>query len=147
MFVFATPDFGAAGGIACVLFIVWAIVLLVVMLGVAAGMRRVNSDSSQKRRTGVILLLASCLLPVACCLGPPQVFRLNYGSYPLGSYPDGKIQKGMTAEEVIAVLGEPHDRFKGDDDERWYYWLDSFGMGWFGVHFGPDGRVQSTYGN
>ena len=31
--------------------------------------------------------------------------------------------------------------------EGWYYWLDSFGIGYFGVRFGPDGRVTGTHGN
>src|SRR5206468_1090273 len=34
---------------------------------------------------GVLLLLASGLVPLACGLGPSQVFRLNHGNYPLGS--------------------------------------------------------------
>jgi outer membrane protein assembly factor BamE (lipoprotein component of BamABCDE complex) len=72
---------------------------------------------------------------------------LEYGNYPLGSYPNGKITQGMTKDEVEAILGSPHERFKRDDEETWYYWLDSFRIGFFGVRFGPDGHVTGTHGN
>jgi outer membrane protein assembly factor BamE (lipoprotein component of BamABCDE complex) len=75
------------------------------------------------------------------------VFRLTHGSYPLGKFPGNKIEKGMTAGEVEAILGAPHNRRRQGEEERWYYWLDSFGTYWFAVCFGPDGRVVSTHGN
>ena len=53
----------------------------------------------------------------------------------------------MTRDEVTQTLGRPHERFSGGDGERWFYWLDSFGLGWFGLDFGPDGRVTGTYVN
>jgi outer membrane protein assembly factor BamE (lipoprotein component of BamABCDE complex) len=70
-----------------------------------------------------------------------------YGNYPLGSYPNSRIRIGMTADEVVATLGTPHQRRKRDEGVTWYYWIDSFGDSWFGVDFGPDGRVVYTYGN
>ena len=72
---------------------------------------------------------------------------MEYGNYPLGSYPNGKITEGMTRDEVSAVLGSPHERFTSDDEESWYYWIDSFGIGYFCVRFGPEGRVTGTHGN
>jgi outer membrane protein assembly factor BamE (lipoprotein component of BamABCDE complex) len=53
----------------------------------------------------------------------------------------------MTRDEVAAILGSPHERFKKDDAESWYYWIDSFGVSYFGVRFGPEGRVIGTHGN
>jgi hypothetical protein len=53
----------------------------------------------------------------------------------------------MSTDEVKALLGTPHERYKQGEEESWYYWIDSFDAGWFGVRFGPDGRVLSKYGN
>jgi hypothetical protein len=144
--LFATPDFGASGGIVCCLAVVWAFILVAVLLAIVKGVKLFNSDSRQARRFGVLLLLASGLVPLSCCFGPSQFVRLEYGNYPLGTYPTNKVQEGMTADEVVAALGTPHERH-GDNKERWYYWIDSFSIRWFSVEFGPDGRVDHTYGN
>jgi outer membrane protein assembly factor BamE (lipoprotein component of BamABCDE complex) len=85
-------------------------------------------------------------IPLCCCLGPPHVIRLEYGNYPIGRFPND-IRPGMSAEEVVATLGTPHERHSRGDVDSWFYWIDSFGLGWFGVDFGPDGRVTHTYGN
>ncbi len=69
------------------------------------------------------------------------------GYYPIGSYPNNKIQAGMSGEEVVAILGNPHEHYLKNGGENWLYWIDSFGLGWFGVDFGPDGYVVRTYGN
>jgi hypothetical protein len=145
--IFATPDFGASAGLGCFLLVVWAFVLVLAMLGVAKGVRLLQTGSPRGRRYGVLLLLASGLVPLSCCVGPSHLVRLVYGNYPLGSYPNGKVQEGMTADEVVGTLGQPHERRKQGEGERWYYWMDSFSMRWFGVDFGPDGRVVRTYGN
>jgi hypothetical protein len=146
--VFATPDFGASAAVGCFLLVVWACVLVFAGLGAVRGLMLLHPGSPPRgRRCGVILVLASGLLPLSCCLGPAQLVRLAYGNYPLGSYPNGKVQEGMTADEVVATLGSPHERHKQGEGERWYYWIDSFGMHWFGVEFGPDGRVVHTYGD
>ena len=94
-----------------------------------------------------MIILASILAPVFCCVGPPHLFRLAYGSYPIGSYPNGKIKEGMSPAEVEAILGKPHDCTKFGKEERWLYWIDPYGIRWFGVHFGADQHVASTYGN
>lgn len=145
--IFATPDFGTSAAVACFVLVVWAFVLLFAGLGVVKGLRLLHTDSSRARRCGVLLLLASVLLPLSCCLGPAQLVRLSYGNYPLGSYPNGKVKEGMTADEVVATLGRPHERHKGGEGESWYYWIDSLGLYWFAVDFGPDGRVEGTHGN
>src|SRR5947209_16578287 len=104
-------------------------------------------SGSKAKRYGLVLVLVSGAVPLCCCLLPPVVVRITYGNYPLGSYPNGKIREGMTRDEVAAILGSPHERFRRDDEESWYYWLDSFGIGYFGVHFGSEGRVTGTHGN
>ena len=53
----------------------------------------------------------------------------------------------MSGEEVVAILGNPHERYLKNGGENWLYWIDSFGLGWFGVDFGPNGYVVRTYGN
>jgi hypothetical protein len=145
--IFATPDFGASGAIVLALLVVSGVALAIVVVGISWGTRLLGSGSPKARKQGVILVLGSLLLPLSCCLLPPQAIYLMYGNYPLGSYPNNKIQKGMSAAEVKALLGRPHESFKQDQEEKWYYWIDSFGMHWFGVHFGHDGRVTSTGGN
>jgi hypothetical protein len=147
MVIFATPDFGTSSGIALVLLIVGAVVLTLVLVGILWGVKLLGNSSPRLRRRGALLLLVSGLVPTSCCVGPPQVVRLVYGNYPLWSYPNNKIGDGMTEEEVKAILGSPHERWKRNDEEGWYYWLDSFGIRYFGVDFGPDGRVIRTYGN
>jgi hypothetical protein len=147
MMPFATPDFGASAGIGCFVVLAWAFVLLLVGVGVVWGLKLLDGGSPKGRRRGVLLLVVSGLVPLSCCLGPSQVVRLVYGNYPLGHYPNNKVQEGMTAEEVVAVLGPPHERWKKGDGETWCYWIDSFGAYWFAVDFGEDGRVASTYGN
>jgi hypothetical protein len=180
--IFATPDFGASGGMACFVLLAWAFVLMLAAVGAVRGVRLLGGGSPQGRN-GVLLVLVSVLAPVACCLGPSHVVRLMYGNYPLGSYPNNKIHEGMTADEVVAILGTPHERHKhggGTTDlaaaaastvalsagapgqgpllalpalvpersaESWLYWIDSFSIGWFGLDFGPDGRVVHTYGS
>ena len=89
----------------------------------------------------------TAFVPVACCFGPAQVFRIHYGRYPISGDPFGKVEKGMTADQVLANLGEPHERRKRNDLETWVYYSDSFGIGDFYVDFGADGRVTSRYGH
>jgi hypothetical protein len=147
MGIFATPDFGTSASLYGILVIVWAFVLLCVFVSFVSGIRLLKSGSPRRKRYGVFFLLLSAIVPSCCCLGPSQVIRLTYGNYPLGTYPNNKIKEGMTAEEVVAILGTPHERYKLDERESWYYWIDSFGIQWFAVNFGPDERVIRTYGN
>src|SRR5262245_42722102 len=125
MLIFATPDFGTSGGIALMLLIAWAIVFGLVLAGMVWGVRIVSSKTTRRKVIGVVLLLVSGAIPFTCCLGPPYCIRIVYGNYPIGSYPIGKIQKGMTTDEVAAALGTPHHRYRQGDEERWHYWIDS----------------------
>ncbi len=147
MVILATPDFGSSAIIVYILLITWAVVLLIVSVGIIRGMILLDSESHRRRKRGALLILVSGLVPFLCCLGPPHVVRLVYGNYPIGRYPNNKIREGMTTDEVAAILGPPHERMKSGGAESWYYWIDSFGMGWFGVRFGSNGRVIGTHGN
>lgn len=147
MVIFATPDFGALGSLSLLLLITWAAVLGFSLLGIVVGMRLRWRKSPTIRRCGFLLVLVSGLIPFCCCLAPPYVDRVVHGNYPIGSYPNNKIKEGMSAQEVTAILGTPHEQFRHGEDESWYYWIDSFGIYWFGVDFGPDRRVIRTYGN
>jgi hypothetical protein len=98
-------------------------------------------------RFGGLLIIISILFPIFCFVAPPHLIRLKYGNYPIGSYPTGKIHEGMTYNEVEAVLGTPHQCSKQDKRETWIFWIDSFGMYYCGIDFGPDGHVSAIYGN
>lgn len=94
---------------------------------------------------GWLLVLVSCLLPIFCYVAPPHLFRLAYGSYPIGDrepFLCGQIRQGMSCDEVQAILGPPHHRWKyADGTETWNYLWEWYGAGFFDVKFGPDGRV------
>ncbi len=145
--LFATPDFGVSFAIMLFVLAIYVIVFTLVLVGAVWGMRLRRSGWPKTRRRGTLLVLASGLILLSCWLGPSLVVRLAYGYYPIGRYPDNEIKEGMSVDEVKGVLGSPHWRNKQDNEECWYYWIDSFGIHWFGVSFGPDGRVRHTYGN
>jgi SmpA / OmlA family len=140
--IFATPDFGTSGGIVCFLVLIWAFVLVFALLGFAKGVKLLDGGSPRNKKFAVLLFLLSGLVPVSCCLGPSHAVRVIYGNYPIRNYPN-TIRKGMTADEVVATLGTPHERHA----DSWYYWIDSFGISWFAVEFDQDGRVIGTHGN
>ena len=144
MVLFATPDFGASGIIVLFLLIAWGVVLALAVTGIILGARLLSRGSA---KLGWPLVLVSCILPIFCYVAPPYIVRLEYGNYPLGSYPDNKIEEGMSQNEVVAILGPPHERYTVSGEVRWLYYIDSFDIRWFGVAFGPDGRVEHTYGN
>jgi|SRR5579872_1358766 len=148
--VFATPDFGTGGGIACCVLFVWGIALALVIVGIVRGARLLKTGVPQDRKRGILLILVCATLPAFCYFGPPYFDRVVYGNFPIGSYEIGKnkIKEGMSKEEVESLLGPPHERNdRSDGSASWYYWIDSFGINWFGVQFGTDGRVTSTHGN
>ncbi len=103
-------------------------------------------DPPRRRWAGSLRIATGLLLPVACCCGPSAVFRLQHETPPLGRYPDGVIEKGMTAEEVRARLGTPHEiNERHPERVYWLYWLDAIRLDWFRVYFGQDGKVESTH--
>jgi hypothetical protein len=86
---------------------------------------------------------------LVACLIPPVLFRLAHGRAPLSAekYQRAWNTKGLTANQLRELLGEPHDRYDEDNGgETWYYWGDSYGVGYVGIRIGPDGRVESTWG-
>src|SRR5947207_2490898 len=123
---FATPDFGAGAAILGVLALIWLAVLLAALVGAIRGVILIRRRPSPARRTGIILLLVSVAVPFSCCVGPSIVFRLNHGSYPLGGDPYTQVKEGMSADDVRAALGNPHNREEREDGEAWYYYQDSF---------------------
>jgi hypothetical protein len=143
MAVFATPDFEVSFVLAAFVVAAGAVILLLALIGFIVGMRMRRKGS----RAGGRLALFSVLFPVFCYFAPSLVFRLEYGHFPLGAYPDGKIETGMTPKEVQAILGAPQLCTKLNGQEEWYYHLDSFGIYYFAVHFGSDGHVHGTHGN
>jgi hypothetical protein len=143
--IIATPDFGASANATCFLMVVWAVVLLFVAVGVFRAAKLLRSESSRTRKWGGCLLVVCSLIPTACCFGPEVVYRLVNGHFPLAGIP--RISQGMSADEVRAMAGTPHSVSTRDDGESWYYWVDSFGIRWYCVRFGPDGTVDGTHGN
>jgi hypothetical protein len=142
MAILATSDYGTGAAIGLLLLIVWAFVLLFVVVALVMGIRAVKrGSSSQRKKRGVLLLLLSGIVPSCCYLGPPHLVRLGYGNYPVGRDAESQIKKGMTRDEVTAIVGTPHEQH----DDVWYYWLDSFGIRYFRVFFDDEGRVTSTY--
>jgi hypothetical protein len=89
---------------------------------------------------------------VSLCIVPGLIFRSHYGRAPLTvqEYHDTawKVKVGMTADEVRAAIGTPHEIVPCNMAEgatTWYYYTDSFAFGFFGVNFNADGRVISSW--
>ena len=145
--IFATPDFGTGAALSLCLAIVYATVFGLVVVGVLWRTRLLEKSLPTARKFGVFLMLACGVAPLFCCLAPPIAVRIVYGNYPIGRYPNKEIQDGMSADEVQATLGRAHERCTQHDGEQWYYWIDAYGIRWFCVRFGPEGRVTGTHGN
>ena len=96
--------------------IAWVVVLAISVGGIILGTRLLGRGSS---KLGWMLVLASCFLPVFCYVAPPHLFRFAYGSYPLKSRPDkNRIEEGMSGDEVMAILGPPHERQSLNGEEN-----------------------------
>jgi SmpA / OmlA family len=137
-------------GIGCCVLFVWASALVLVTIGSGRGARLLKTGVPEDRKRGILLILECAMLPLFCYFGPPYFDRVVYGNFPIGSYEAGKkkIKEGMTKEQVESLLGPPHGRSdRSDGSASWYYWIDSFGIAWFGVQFGTDGRVTGAHGN
>ncbi len=143
---FATPDFGAGARIVGVLALIWLAYLAGALFGGIRGVILIRRGWSHGRWIGIILLLVSAAVPFSCCVAPSLLFRQHYGSFPLSGNPYTRVKEGMSADEVRASLGNPHNRDERDDGEGWYYYQDSLEICWFCVDFGPDGRVKGTHG-
>ena len=145
--IFATPDFGTSASLASCLCFVWIAVLALVAVGIGCGIKLVNNGSAKARVYGLVIVAGCGMVPICCCLLPAHLTKMEYGNYPLGSYPNNKIEEGMTKDEVAAILGTPHNKVEEDDGDRWYYWIDSFGIHWCCVRFDRESRVSGMHGN
>ena len=147
MAIFATPDWGGAAVGTMLVFVVFVIIIMLALAGVVSGIKLCRRKSSIAGIIGSIFLTFSVSFPFICLIAPPYLVRFEYGNYPIGSYPSGKIHEGMTQKEVETILGPPHQRDTLGGREQWIYWIDSFAIFYCGVDFGPDRRVTSIYGN
>jgi hypothetical protein len=146
--VFAAPDFGSGGTVVLLLLGISLAVGAVAVLSAARGILLLRRSPPRRKWPGLLLIGAGVLLPVLCCNGPGALFRLRYSTPPLGRYPSGVVQTGMSADEVRALLGDPHQIHDGDPQRvTWIYYRDSMELGWFMVTFSPDGKVAHTGGN
>jgi hypothetical protein len=145
---FATPDFGAGAMAMLVLLGVGLAVFGVALLCVVRGIVLLRRAAPGSKWSGLGLVAVGVLLPVCCCSGPSVLFRVHHDTPPLTGYPSGVVQEGMSAEEVRALLGNPH-QFNDRNPERvtWLYYLDAIELNWFMVVFGPDGKVSHTGGS
>jgi hypothetical protein len=123
-------------------------VLAASVAGIAWGVVLLRRPPPARRWSGAVLIVSGLLLPVCCCSGPSVLFRLHHETPPLGRYPSGVVQEGMSPDEVRALLGTPH-QVNDRDPQRvtWVYWLDAIELDWFMVIFGPDGKVVHTGGS
>jgi len=144
----ATPDFGAGAVLGCFLLLVFVTVIFLVCTGIRVTLRRFCSDDHRIRRKGVKWLLFTCLLPLAVWEFPTLLYYCQYGNFPLRTKPsESQIKLGMTQAEVIASIGKPYDRIRYQNEEAWYYYIDSLGQNTFRISFGLNGQVQSTSEN
>ncbi len=141
--IFATPDFGAGGLIMLVVSAIFVAALVVAAIGIGWGLFLRKRADAKGRRWGMVVIIGSVMLPISCCSGPSVIFRLTHETPPLGRYPNGVIEAGMTPDEVRARLGPPHHLYLGS----WMYYLDPIEVRYFMVSFGPDGNVNGTGGN
>ena len=148
--MFATPDFGATGAARLVVFAVGAILLILAYSGFYWGASLIKHGPLKARLWGACLVVVSGLLPVLYLAGPSIIARWTCGHFLLCTHPNNQIKKGMSKEEVAAILGSPHDRhpyfFHQGEGEGWLYYFAPFGTSFFGIEFGHDGRVMNTYG-
>jgi hypothetical protein len=146
--IFAAPDFGAGGMVVLILCGVGLAVLGVSIAAITRGRVLLCRPPPARRWSGVVLILAGLLLPVCCCMSPSVLFRLHHDTPPLGRYPNGVINEGMSPEEVRTLLGSPH-QIDDRDPQRVtsLYWLDAIELGWFMVTFDADGKVDHTGGS
>jgi hypothetical protein len=103
-----------------------------------------SSESRDRREISwpTALLVTVGLLFGTCCLLPHAAFRIRYGRGPLEVDVLRAVKPRMTADEVLAALGPPHEKYtRGDGVESWYYIEDVFMVGWVGVQFDTQGRV------
>lgn len=100
--------------------------------------RRIDPAAPGRRRGwfSILAVLAVMLLTAPFLL----YWRMDVGLFPNAAA--GNIERGMTKQEVLVILGEPNQRVDGDD--CWNY--DRFGRGndRVCVQFDARGRVAAV---
>jgi outer membrane protein assembly factor BamE (lipoprotein component of BamABCDE complex) len=104
------------------------------------------------KKVVVCVLSGFVFLTALSCLLPRVIFESHYGRPPLSTqeYRDTawKVKIGMTADEVRQGIGEPHEQrpyVNNPGQIDWFYFNDSFAIGFFCVSFEKDGRVRNTW--
>jgi hypothetical protein len=73
------------------------------------------------------------------------IFRRTCSRDPVDSNP-WPVKEGMTADEVVRAVGEPHRRYtEADGSERWIYFHDCLAYNYSGVRCDGQGRVMNTW--
>jgi outer membrane protein assembly factor BamE (lipoprotein component of BamABCDE complex) len=102
-----------------------------------------QSDATRSSPALLGCAVAATILLLVCCVTPPILTRLTYGRW--GESGDiSQVKPGMTPEEVIELLGPPHDRDRWDNCERWIYREGYLGLPTHGISF-QDGVVLDWY--
>jgi SmpA / OmlA family len=105
-------------------------------------MDEIERPASSPFRSGCIAVVTVALL--SCCLGPPMICRLSYGRW--GDYGDfSRVKPGMTPEQVIDLVGPPHERIDRGGYESWTYREGFIGLPTHGVTFTAEGVVNDWY--
>lgn len=88
--------------------------------------------------------IVSMALVLSCCLIPPIVNRLLYGRW--GTSRDfSHVKPGMTPEQMIDLVGPPHERIDRSDYKSWTYREGFLGLPTYGITFTEDGVVKDWY--
>ncbi len=132
--LFATPDFGAGATVFGFIIIVGLVTVAITVVGILWAMALLKRGSRTAKSCGLFLLVVS-VLPVTYCLAPNILARWKYGRFLLLTDPSVSIAKGMSMEEVKAIVGDPHEHFPGYQGESWFYYVAPFGFGWWGIDF------------
>jgi len=84
---------------------------------------------------------------VAALIAVPILLLAARSCAPLGGPdPRQRIAVGMSASEVRATLGKPHEQHTdAEGNETWIYYRDWAGMGYYLVRFNRDGRVYEQW--
>jgi hypothetical protein len=114
----------------------------------------VESPKGPRWIVKVAIAVAACfgIVVGSCCVMPSLIFRSKYGRAPLTvqEYRETawKVKKGMTANEVRAAIGAPHEIVPDNREEgatTWYYYTNAFAFGFFGVNLDAGSRVTSSW--
>jgi hypothetical protein len=74
-----------------------------------------------KRMRGLLQIILSLLMAGVLYNGPKLLFFADWGRLPASRENFGRLDKGITKERVIELLGKPF--VKHDDDRYWYYYF------------------------